>query len=162
MRIKIFAYGFRNVYGLAVLSDARLIGIDHGPLGGDELNVIRKSANYGWPKASEGVHYTGEFIPRALLKVTRPILYWADAVAPSAITLVSKDFPTNMNGDLMVSTLKGKSIFRIHEYCGSTFKIVEHIPFDFRIRDFLISLDGQLITLSDGSPSRLSIWPISY
>jgi len=139
---KIFARGFRNVYGLVALPSGTLMGIDHGPLGGDELNIIRKSGNYGWVIASEGVQYTGEFIPSSLIKTTRPSLYWADAVAPSAISLVSSQSSVNMRGDVLVSTLKGKSIFRI--------------------RDFLISSEGQLITLSDGNPSKLSIWPLSY
>jgi hypothetical protein len=158
----VFAYGFRNTYGIVNLPSGELIAIDHGPLGGDELNIIRKSANYGWPMSSEGVHYSGEFIPSALIKMVRPVLTWTDAVAPSAIMILPDNVFPGLGGDILVSTLKGKSIFRIHKYCGGTFKIVEKIAFDFRIRDFTVTENGQLITLSDGNPSKLSMWSIKY
>jgi hypothetical protein len=159
---KVYAYGLRNVYGILQLPAGKLLAIDHGPLGGDELNVVRKSGNYGWPISSEGVHYTGEFINSIVSKTLRPDLFWTDAVAPSAIAVVSKNKFSSLNGDILVSTLKGKSIFRIHEYCVSKFKIVGKFSFDFRVRDFSITQNGQLIVLSDANPAKLTVFTISH
>ena len=155
---ELYAYGFRNVYGIVQMPTGELLAIDHGPLGGDELNLVRKTGNYGWPISSEGVHLTGEFISSFVSKTIGPVLSWSDAVAPSAISVISKNKFSELNGDVLVSTLKGKSIFRIHNYCGSKFKIVEKLSFDFRIRDFSVTQNGQLIILSDANPAKLSVF----
>jgi glucose/arabinose dehydrogenase len=155
---EVYAYGFRNVYGIVQMPTDELLAIDHGPLGGDELNLVRKSGNYGWPISSEGVHYSGEYISSFVSKTIGPVLSWSDAVAPSAISVISKNKFSGLNGDVLVSTLKGKSIFRIHNYCRSKFKIVEKLSFDFRIRDFSVTESGQLIILSDTNPAKLSVF----
>lgn len=150
---EIYSYGHRNVQGLVFDASSRfLYAHEHGPRGGDELNVIRPGRNYGWPLATHGVDYTGARVtpfteyPRTIA----PMLDWTPSIAPSGMTQYHGDLFPDWQGDLFVSTLAERSVRRII--------LDEGIPVDqqvlftelgVRLRDVIAGPDGALYLLTD-------------
>lgn len=81
---QIWSFGHRNILGLAFDLEGRLWDLEHGPRGGDELNLVREGANYGWPVVSEGKHYGGETIPDHATRpdLSAPAVSWNPVIAP--------------------------------------------------------------------------------
>jgi len=155
-RTKIFASGLRNPYGIIETKEGKLWAIDMGPLGGDELNLIQKGKNYGWPIVSSGVHYSGDYIPTTKgTSFVNPALTWIKAIAPSSLVEYHGTVYSEWRNDLLVSGLAGKSISRIHLFCGSDPKLVDTIDFGFRVRGIAELPDGNLLILEDGNPATL-------
>ena len=122
-RPEIFAYGFRNGYGLAFHPETgALWQADIGPLGGDELNVIVPGGNYGWPLVSAGRHYGGTPITGGLgaaPDAVAPALAWVPAITPSSLAFYTDDRFPGWTGNLFVSALSGQQIQRV-ELAGGT------------------------------------------
>jgi glucose/arabinose dehydrogenase len=113
---EVFAYGFRNGYGLAFHPrTGALWQADIGPLGGDELNVLERGGNYGWPLVSAGTHYStnavrhGAIPPDAL----PPIVSWVPAITPSSLLFYTGERFPSWRGSLFVSALSGQHVQRI-------------------------------------------------
>jgi glucose/arabinose dehydrogenase len=105
----IYSYGHRNPQGMDMHPETGTIWIhEHGPRGGDEVNLIEKGENYGWPIVSYGINYNGtefaEDTARAGMK--QPEWYWDPSIAPSGMTFVTSDMYPEWNGDLLVGSLK--------------------------------------------------------
>lgn len=114
--------GHRNMQGIAFASDGRLFVTEHGPNGGDELNVIEEGGNYGWPLASLGISYSGAPLPDAELYgrhagFVPPIFAWVPSVAISALVEV-QNFDESWNGDLLAGSLSDQSLHRIRFEAG--------------------------------------------
>ena len=152
----IWSLGHRNILGLSFSSDNTLFANEMGPLHGDELNIIEKGSNYGWPFVSEGNHYNGKNIPRHSTNkaFTAPITFWVPTIAPSSLTFMLKNAIHKWAGNAFISGLKSKSIFRL-EIKNS--KIVDEEKFYLgkRIRGITISHNLDLWAIEDGKMGHL-------
>lgn len=105
----IYSYGHRNPQGLAINpATGALWEHEHGPQGGDEINIIKKSANYGWPVVTYGIDYDGTSISKENEKpgIEKPIYYWLPSIAPSGMAFVTSDVYPDWKGHLLVGSLK--------------------------------------------------------
>lgn len=106
----VWSYGHRNVQGL-VYDEGRdiLWAHEHGPKGGDELNVIRPGNNYGWPKITYGVNYDGTILTDKTEApgMEQPVVKWVPSIAPSGMALVNGDVWSDWSGDLIVGAMNG-------------------------------------------------------
>lgn len=158
-RPEIYSYGHRNPQGLHYDHETgRLYESDHGPYGGDEVNIIEPGKNYGWPMATEGVNYPGTSIsPHDELEgVQAPINHWTPSIAPSGITLYRGDAFPDFNGDLLVSGLAGQGVFRLDLEDGRM--VADQRLFHElgkRIRDVVVGDEGELYLLTDHNPGQL-------
>jgi glucose/arabinose dehydrogenase len=122
-RPEIYALGLRNTTGLIVNPETGDIwGVDHGPLGGDELNVIRAGRNYGWPVVSYGRAYSGERtldgsgpeLPTSSAPgMEEPLLFWSPNIAPGGLVLYTGDRFPSWKGDLFVGGLRSTQLHRV-------------------------------------------------
>lgn len=105
----IYSYGHRNPQGMAINPATRKIWVhEHGPQGGDEINILKKAANYGWPVVTYGIDYNGTTISTETEKpgIEKPIYYWLPSIAPSGMTFVTSDRYPDWKGHLLVGSLK--------------------------------------------------------
>jgi glucose/arabinose dehydrogenase len=114
---EIFTYGHRNGYGLAFHPETgELWQAEIGPLGGDEINILRPGRNYGWPLVSLGRNYTGTLVseePWARPGMENPRIFWVPSISPSSITFYTGDRFPAWKGSLFVGALNGKQLQRI-------------------------------------------------
>tara|TARA_B100000886_G_scaffold336698_1_gene295973 strand:- start:1864 stop:2991 length:1128 start_codon:yes stop_codon:yes gene_type:complete len=111
----IFCYGNRNPQGLAFDSSGRLWELEHGPKGGDELNIIEKGKNYGWPVITYGVNYNGTKITDITHKkgMEQPIWHWTPSIAVCGMKIYSGGEFTSWNGNVLVTSLKFEYLERV-------------------------------------------------
>jgi glucose/arabinose dehydrogenase len=142
--------GHRTPYGLAFAPDGKLWELEHGPRGGDELNLIEKGKNYGWPLVGEAPNYDGVPVPTPDThpETTPPVLYWTPVIAPGNLVFYKgKAFP-QWNGNALISGMGTKSLSRII-ISGSSAKSAERWDVGHRIRDVEVGPDGTLWMLED-------------
>jgi glucose/arabinose dehydrogenase len=111
----IYSYGVRNPQGMILNPSTREIWIhEHGPKGGDEINIIKKGTNYGWPVISYGINYDGTIFTELTEKdgMEQPIHYWVPSIAPSGMDFVRGNLYPGWNGDLLVGSLKYEYLHR--------------------------------------------------
>lgn len=112
----IYSYGHRNPQGMTIHPETGEIWThEHGPKGGDEINIINKNKNYGWPKISYGINYDGTVLTEDtdLPGMEQPLFYWVPSIAPSGFTIVSSDKYPDWKNDLLVGSLKFQYIERL-------------------------------------------------
>lgn len=152
---ELFSIGHRNVQ--AILYDAetqRVFSNEHGPRGGDEINLIEAGKNYGWPKITYGVDYSGaEVSPYTELPgLEQPLLHWTPSIAPSGMTLYRGELFPQWQGNLLVSALAAKEVRRV--VLDGT-KVVEQQSLfkelDARFRDVRTGPDGAVYLLTDSA-----------
>ena len=105
----IYSYGHRNPQGMAKHPDTGEIWVnEHGPQGGDEINIIEKGANYGWPLVTYGINYSGTPITdiTEMEGTEQPIHYWVPSIAPSGMAFITSDKYADWKGSLLVGSLK--------------------------------------------------------
>lgn len=105
----VYSYGHRNPQGLALNPETGIVWEhEHGPRGGDEVNIIEPANNYGWPIISYGINYNGtEFAQDTVMAgMEQPVLYWDPSIAPSGMAFVNSDKYPGWEGDLLVGSLK--------------------------------------------------------
>jgi len=105
----IYSYGHRNPQGMAIHPvTGDIWEHEHGPQGGDEINIIKKGANYGWPVVTYGIDYNGSTISTQTEKsgIEKPIYYWIPSIAPSGMAFVTSDRYPEWKGHLLVGSLK--------------------------------------------------------
>jgi aldose sugar dehydrogenase len=148
--------GHRTPYGLAFAPDGRLWEVEHGPRGGDELNLIEPGKNYGWPLVSYAVNYDGVAIasPDTRPDLAKPVLYWTPVIAPGNLTFYKGAMFPQWNGSALVSGLSTKSLNRI-VIKGATATSAERWVVGFRVRDVEVAPDGALWLLADANPGGL-------
>src|SRR6185437_2940213 len=144
--------GHRTPYGLAFAPDGRLWEAEHGPRGGDELNLIEPGKNYGWPLVSYAVNYNGVPIPSPDTRpdLAKPVLYWTPVIAPGNLMFYSGKMFPQWKGSAFVSGLATLSLSRI-VITGATAKSAERWPVGHRIRDVEQAPDGALWLIEDAS-----------
>jgi aldose sugar dehydrogenase len=153
-----WASGVRTPYGLAFSPTGELWEVEHGPRGGDELNLIEKGKNYGWPLVSYGLNYNGVPIPNPdnRLDLAKPVLYWAPVIAPGNLMFYTgtQTFP-QWNGNGFVSGLATKSLNRIIFDGHGGAKAAERWDVGKRVRDVEEAPDGSLWMIEDANPGVL-------
>jgi glucose/arabinose dehydrogenase len=153
-----WASGVRTPYGLAFSPTGELWEVEHGPRGGDELNLIEKGKNYGWPLVSYGQNYNGVPIadPETRPDLTKPVLYWVPVIAPGNLMFYTgtKTFP-QWNGSGFISGLGSLTLNRIVFDGRGGAKVAERWNVGHRIRDVAEGPDGSLWMLEDANPGAL-------
>jgi len=146
--------GHRTPYGLAFAPDGRLWELEHGPRGGDELNLIEPGKNYGWPLVSYGKNYNGVPVPSPDTRpdLTRPVIYWAPVIAPGNLMFYKGAMFPQWNGSALASGLASESITRITFDGEGGAKPVERWDLGHRVRDVEVAPDGALWMLEDAKP----------
>ncbi|MCC2679639.1 MAG: hypothetical protein K0R29_2215, partial [Pseudobdellovibrio sp.] len=111
---EMWSYGHRNPQGLAMAPDGTLWEAEMGPQGGDEINLIEKGKNYGWPDVTYGREYTGQPIgQKSKAGITEPVAHWAPSISPSAIGFYTGSIFPSWRGNLFVGTLSGQHLRRL-------------------------------------------------
>jgi glucose/arabinose dehydrogenase len=150
-----WATGVRTPYGLAFSPDGELWEVEHGPFGGDELNLIEKGKNYGWPLVSYGKNYNRVPIPHPDTQpdLAKPVIYWVPVIAPGNLMFYrgTQTFP-QWNGNGFISGLGSQSINRIIFDGHGGAKPAERWKLGRRIRDVEEGPDGSLWVLEDANP----------
>ncbi len=152
-----WASGFRTPYGLAFSPTGELWEIEHGPSGGDELNLISQSKNYGWPEVSFGKNYNGVPIPShdTRREFALPTLYWNPVIAPGNLMFYTGKMFPQWNGSALISGMATKSISRITFDGKGGAKPAERWDMGRRIRDVEQAPDGSLWLLEDEANGAL-------
>jgi glucose/arabinose dehydrogenase len=160
IRPEIWTYGHRNPQGADLDARGRLWVSEHGARGGDEVNLVKPGANYGWPVISYGTHYSGEKIGEGTSKpgMEQPRLYWDPSIAPSGLMVYSGDMFPEWRGDIFVGSLKFDYIARLS---GDPLREIEQIkgPETERVRDIVQAPDGAIwfISVGQGAVYRMSV-----
>ena len=158
---EIYSYGHRNVQGVVYDEEnQRLIAHEHGPRGGDEINIIEAGANYGWPIATGGLDYTGARVTpfKEYPGTVPPLLEWTPSIAPSGIAFYSGELFPQWQGDLLIGALVNKEVRRVRlSNDGSEAGDVEGLfgELDERIRDVRVGPEGEIYLLTDSPEGRL-------
>lgn len=149
-----WSIGHRTPYGLAFGPDGRLWEVEHGPKGGDELNLIEPGKNYGWPLASYSTNYNGVPIPSPDTRpdLTKPVIYWTPIIAPGNIMFYKGAMFPQWNGSALVSGLASKTINHITFDGKGGATPAERWDVGHRIRDVEVAPDGALWMLEDAKP----------
>ena len=156
---EIFSYGHRNVQGLARRpGDNAIWAHEHGPRGGDEVNILKPGANYGWPAITYGIDYSGAIISDQTEApgMEQPVVYWDPSIAPSGMVFYDGDRFPNWQGDLFVGALVQTHLRRL-ELDGDRVVKQEVLLEDLgeRIRDVRVGPDGYLYVLTDSSDGQV-------
>jgi aldose sugar dehydrogenase len=149
---EIWSYGHRNIQGMGLHPKTReLWSHEHGPRGGDEINLIIKGENYGWPLVTHGINYDGTTITSdtTLPGMIDPILHWTPSIAPCGMAFVDGDKYPEWNGNMLVGALAGQHIHRV-EFEGNNVVHTETLLQDFaRFRDLRTGPDGYIYVLTE-------------
>src|SRR5476651_333911 len=142
--------GHRTPYGLAFGPDGRLWEVEHGPRGGDELNLIEPGKNYGWPLASYATNYNGVPIPSpdTRLDLAKPVISWTPIIAPGNLPFYKGAMFPQWNGSALMGGMATMTLNRI-VVDGATAKPAERWSVGHRIRDVEVGRDGALWMLED-------------
>ncbi|MBS0449686.1 MAG: PQQ-dependent sugar dehydrogenase [Proteobacteria bacterium] len=157
---EIWSYGHRNGQGLTWGPDGRLWEIEHGPQGGDEINIVQPGHNYGWPVITYGENYGGGKIGDGITAkegMDQPLHYWVPSIAPSGMAFLNSDrYGKGWRGNLFVGSLKFGYLDRI-ELQGAKV-VAEHKLLEegrARIRDVRQGPDGLIYVLTDQTNGQL-------
>jgi len=160
-RPEIWSYGHRNQQGAALHPrTGKLWTHEHGPRGGDEINLPQAGKNYGWPLASYGINYSGLPIPEAQGKVVAatepPLYYWERSPAISGMAFYDAQRFPQWRASLFIGALAGQAIIRL-QLDGDRIVGEEWLLRDLgaRIRDLRVGPDGYLYALTDAARGRL-------
>jgi glucose/arabinose dehydrogenase len=149
--------GHRTPYGLAFAPDGRLWELEHGPRGGDELNLIEPGKNYGWPLVSYATNYNGVPIPSPDTRpdLAKPVIYWTPVIAPGSLTFYQGAMFPQWNGSALLGGMATQTLNRItfDRMGGAT--PAERWDVGHRIRDVEVGPDGALWLLEDANPGGM-------
>lgn len=159
----IYSYGHRNPQGMAMHPVTGDIWThEHGPKGGDEVNIIQQGANYGWPVISYGVNYSGTSFTELTEKegMQQPAWYWVPSIAPSGMTFVTSDIYPDWKGKIIVGSLKFAYLVALELDGNKVLSQEVLFPGIGRVRNVKQGADGYLYVATDGS-GIFKIVPVS-
>ena len=161
---EIWSYGHRNPQGLVYdLTTETLWDVEHGPMGGDELNKVEKGKNYGWPVITYGMNYDSTSITDITEKegMEQPVFYWKPSIATCGLVLVTSDKYPGWKGNLMVGALAKQHVARVEVDSQDKFvkqeKLLENIG---RVRAIEESPDGYLYVATETPGMLLRLVPV--
>jgi glucose/arabinose dehydrogenase len=154
---EVWTSGHRTPYGLAFAPDGRLWELEHGPRGGDELNLIEPGKNYGWPLVSYGVNYNGVPIPSPNTRpdLAKPVIYWVPVIAPGNLTFYSGALFPEWRGSALIGGLNSRTLNRITFDGKGGAAPAERWDVGHRIRDVEVAADGAVWLLEDANPGAI-------
>ena len=157
---EVWSMGHRTPQGLTFAPDGRLWETEHGPRGGDELNLIEKGKNYGWPVIVHGINYPGTKIGEGIVEkdgLEQPRYYWDPVIAPSGLAFYRGNLFPQWRTSVLVGGLAGQAIYRLE--LGKDDKVVNEeallVDMNERIRDVRVFPDGAVYVLTDGAGGKL-------
>jgi glucose/arabinose dehydrogenase len=156
VQAQIWSYGHRNILGMDWDAAGRLWEIEHGPAGGDELNVVERAANYGWPKRSYGNEYNGADIPDHTADdgFAKPAIHWTPVIAPGDMIIYSGEMFAAWKGQALIAGLQSQGLVRV-ELDGKSGREAARYPLGGRMRSIEQGPDGSLWIAADGKDARL-------
>lgn len=149
----VYSYGHRNPQGMIYNEEAGEIWVhEHGPQGGDEINAVKKGANYGWPLVSYGINYDGTSFTDETSgpNFEDPLYYWVPSIAPSGFVYVTSNKYPDLQGDLLVGSLKFQYVEHLSlegKNVVAREKILEQVG---RVRDIIQGPDGYIYVSAEG------------
>ena len=149
----IFSYGHRNPQGLVLHPQTREVwNHEHGPRGGDEINIVKKGKNFGWPVITYGINYSGTTITdkKEMEGMEQPIFYWTPSIAPSGMTFVTSDRYADWKGSLLVGSLAFQYLERLVFDGNKVVKREKLMEGQGRIRDVKEGPDGFIYVAVEG------------
>ncbi len=158
-RGEIWTYGHRNLQGAAIDPDGNFWTVEHGPRGGDELNLSQKGKNYGWPLVTYGIEYSGAAIRGAVTQregFEQPVYYWDPVIAPSGLQFYTGSAFPRWRNSLFIGGLGSERLVRL-ELQNNRVTGEEHLLTDRgqRIRDVRQGPDGALYLVTDEANGQL-------
>jgi aldose sugar dehydrogenase len=155
----VFSSGHRNPQGAALDASGRLWLVEHGAKGGDELNLVQKGGNYGWPVISYGENYNGAAIGvgQAQEGMEQPVIYWDPSIAPSGMMFYSGKLVPDWAGDAFIGSLKFDYIGRLDAEAGFAEERIMGAQTG-RVRDVVEAPDGAIwfLSVNDGAVYRMA------
>jgi glucose/arabinose dehydrogenase len=149
--------GHRTPYGLAFAPDGRLWELEHGPKGGDELNLIEPGKNYGWPLVSYATNYNDVPIPSPDTRpdLAKPVIYWTPVIAPGNMVFYKGAMFPQWQGSLLVGGLASQTLIRITFDDKGDVTPAERWVVGHRVRDVAVGPDGSVWIIEDANPGGL-------
>jgi aldose sugar dehydrogenase len=159
-RRDLFVIGLKDPEGAALHpTTGALWTVEHGPMGGDEINIARRGANLGYPVITYGVQYSGDKVGDGITArngMQQPVYFWAPSIGPSGMTFYTGDLFPQWKGNLFVGAMPGKHLVRLvldRERVTAEEKLLADL--DQRIRDVRQGPDGALYVLTDEDNGRI-------
>lgn len=157
---EIWSYGHRNIQGAVIAADGKLWMHEHGPQGGDELNLIEPGVNYGWPVITHGVNYGGGVIGAGITEapgMAQPVVHWTPSIAPSGMAQITSDrYGPDWEGNFLIGSLKFQHLVRLSvDGDQVTAQSVELPELGQRVRDVRQGPDGLIYILTDRGDGQL-------
>lgn len=155
---EIWSYGHRNILGMDWDAEGRLWDIEHGPGGGDELNLVQREANYGWPTRSYGNHYNGDPIPDHTEDdgFSKPAITWTPVIAPGDMIFYTGDMFADWQGDALIAGLRSEALVHVElDADGVNAREVGRYQLGGRLRSVTQGPDGSIWVAEDGAQGRI-------
>ena len=149
--------GHRTPYGLAFAPDGRLWELEHGPRGGDELNLIEPGKNYGWPLVSYATNYNRTPIPSPDTRpdLTKPVIYWTPIIGPGNFVFYKGAMFPQWQGSALIGGMETQTLIRVTFDGKGGAKPGERWEVGHRIRDVAVAPDGAVWMIEDANPGGL-------
>ena len=154
---EIYSYGHRNMQGLVVTSSGDIYEHEHGPRGGDEMNLVEPALNYGWPAITYGIDYSGAIISPFTEKegMEQPLLHWTPSIAPSDMIYYEGDIYPELKNSFLVTALVSKDVKKVTFKDKINTQESLFSELDIRLRNIQSSPDGIIYLLTDGPKGKL-------
>ena len=154
----IYSYGHRNMQGLIVTKSGQIFEHEHGPRGGDEMNLIEPSLNYGWPAITYGIDYSGAVISPFTEKegMEQPLFHWTPSIAPSDMIFYEGNRYPKLKNSFLVTALVSKDVKQV-TFSESGKEVQESLfsELNSRLRNIQASPDGLIYLMTDGPRGKL-------
>lgn len=154
----IYSYGHRNMQGLIVTKSGQIFEHEHGPRGGDEMNLIEPSLNYGWPAITYGIDYSGAVISPFTEKegMEQPLFHWTPSIAPSDMIFYEGNRYPKLTNSFLVTALVSKDVKKV-TFSESGKELQESLfsELNSRLRNIQASPDGLIYLMTDGPRGKL-------
>ena len=154
---EIYSYGHRNMQGLIVTSSGDIYEHEHGPKGGDEINLIKPGLNYGWPAITYGIDYSGAVISPFTEKegMEQPLLHWTPSIAPSDMIYYENDLYPELTNSFLITALVSKDVKKVVFDNGKDYQKSLFSDLNQRLRNIEASPAGVIYLLTDGPGGKL-------
>ena len=154
---EIYSYGHRNMQGLVVTSSGDVYEHEHGPRGGDEMNLIEPTLNYGWPAITYGIDYSGAVISPFTEKegMEQPLLHWTPSIAPSDMIYYEGDIYPELKDSFLVTALVSKDVKKVTFIEKNNIQESLFSELNSRLRNIQSSPSGIIYLLTDGPKGKL-------
>lgn len=154
---EVWTLGHRNPLGIAFAADGKLWVHEMGPQHGDELNLIIRGQNYGYPEVSNGSHYGGADIPDhdTRPEFAAPVTWWVPAISPAGLDIYEGTLFTGWTGNALIGGLSSEALVRVAINADATAAEAERFDWGKRVREVEEGPDGAVYVLEDGGGARL-------